>query len=97
MSAIYRAAKGAELMDRACPGWASRMDVDKLDIADPDACILGQIFGGYLEGLDALEDHLDIDWFKTVDQIGHGFEIGDDISFSRLTKAWLNEIEIRLN
>ncbi len=95
MSAIYRAAKGAELMDRACPGWVSRMDVDKFNIADPDTCILGQIFGGYLEGLDALEDYLDVRPFGVKAQADHGFEFDFDVS--ALQKAWLNEIEIRLN
>lgn len=38
-----RAAEGAALLDRAVPGWESRIDLETLDISCPRNCIIGQL------------------------------------------------------
>lgn len=47
-----RAAAGAELLDRLGPAdWYRRVDLVKLDIADPAVCVLGQVYGDGLGGV----------------------------------------------
>jgi hypothetical protein len=44
--------RGAEYLDRVMPGWATRIDVGRLDLSDGQTCILGQLYGegGYSRG-----------------------------------------------
>jgi hypothetical protein len=51
-----RAAAGAALLDRHRPGWARRIDLDRLDLASAEDDVLGQLDGSFEEGLDALLD-----------------------------------------
>jgi hypothetical protein len=39
------APKGAELLDRIEPGWASKIDLDIFDIDNTDTCVLAQLYG----------------------------------------------------
>jgi hypothetical protein len=50
-----RVAEGAVLLDWRMPGWRLLMDIDHLDISDQEWCVLGQLFGDYDTGVDALE------------------------------------------
>lgn len=45
--------KGAALLDRAVPGWAHRIGAE-LEMASCQRCVLGQVYGGYFIGSDAL-------------------------------------------
>lgn len=36
--------RGADVLDHWHPGWDEKIDVDKLDITDVNACVLGQLF-----------------------------------------------------
>lgn len=46
---------GADLLDKHGPAdWRSRVDLSRLDILDPDNCILGQIYGDYNQGMKSL-------------------------------------------
>jgi hypothetical protein len=47
---VQRVAAGAALLDTKAPGWAGKVDVGELEIANPEWCVLGQVFGGYVEG-----------------------------------------------
>lgn len=42
---------GAEWLDEKRPGWWQSIDLDRLDISDCDRCVLGQVFGGFLVGV----------------------------------------------
>lgn len=49
---IAAARRGAVLLDREEPGWAARIDVERLDMTTHDRCVLGQLYGGsFLRGL----------------------------------------------
>lgn len=37
----------AKALDRAKPGWADRVDVQRIDLWSSDDCVLGQVFGNY--------------------------------------------------
>ena len=49
------AAAGAAFLDKRRPGWAERIDLDRLALADDCDCILGQLDGTYNRGLAALD------------------------------------------
>jgi len=49
-----RVAAGAALLDEREPGWAERLDLDRLDIMSSCDCVVGQRHGGYGAGLTAL-------------------------------------------
>lgn len=69
------------VLDEKRPGWENEIDLDRLDVADPKHCILGQLYGGFAKGLLKL---------KVVDlgNIANGFA-GDK------TDIWLEEINKR--
>lgn len=39
-------AKGATLLDRKMPNWHQKIDLSRLDLANGEACVLGQLFTG---------------------------------------------------
>lgn len=53
-SAESRVAVGAALLDQTVPGWWQRVDLETLDICRYNRCVLGQLFGDWIVGLDAL-------------------------------------------
>ena len=52
--AARRVRRGAELLDRVHPGWREKIQIDTLDISSTRHCILGQLYGSYSEGLNAV-------------------------------------------
>lgn len=95
-----RVAAGARLLDRHQPGWDHRVDPDTLDAEDVGRCVLGQLFGGYEQGLDELaacrcDDvatyHRDPVAWAAV----HGFDLDvtePRAAFRELTSAWRAEL-----
>lgn len=82
MSVDYAAkvAAGIKLLDEQGPqDWRSKIDLGSLRLESCDVCVLGQVFGVYDNGLDAL----DID---TYDAKKYGFNT--DYSMQELTAAW---------
>ena len=43
-AAKRRVEKGAALLDEKLPGWESNIDLDRLQLADTNECVLGQLF-----------------------------------------------------
>lgn len=94
-----RVARGAALLDHEDPGWWQRIDVSGLDLASCQACVLGQLFGEFNDGVEAVfPRRLD----KVDKRIGfaasRGFDVIDDVasdSFDALTAAWLDLINER--
>lgn len=80
--------KGMGLLDASHPGWEKLINLDTLDIADTGSCILGQLFGGYGEGKDALGI-----WAQPWN---YGFVEGNSYSDEELTEYWKEAIEERL-
>jgi hypothetical protein len=39
--------QGAKWLDKRCPGWADRVDLDVLHLDSDSACILGQLTGSF--------------------------------------------------
>jgi len=70
---------GAGALDRSEPRYAMRhwwqkIDLDKLDLADRDECILAQLFGSYEYGLLVLHDAEGDEEFA----VANGFDIDQD-------------------
>jgi nucleoside 2-deoxyribosyltransferase len=82
-----RAAAGARFLDERRPGWAGRIDMDRLALIDDCDCILGQLDGTYDRGLAELG-------LTLRDESLLGF-ISDNISawsWDQLDAAWTAEI-----
>lgn len=46
-----RVARGIRLLDQVTPGWQTGIDWDELMMEWPRDCILGQLYGGFGEGV----------------------------------------------
>jgi hypothetical protein len=49
-----RAKVGALLLDVIQPDWFNKIDLDRLNLRDASACVLGQLFGEYKAGAERL-------------------------------------------
>lgn len=91
-----RVAAGAAFLDEREPGWVDRIDPRRLDIADCSRCVLGQLFGAYVNGLDWMHDVA-----PHVDQLELGFMFADGSEDAELddaeglTTEWLRVILAR--
>lgn len=75
---------GVEKLDVLVPDWASRIDVELLDMHSCSRCVLGQVFGHYAQGVAELEEY----------GAFNGGEWGFDIDYAPadgLADAWLEE------
>lgn len=43
-------ARGMALLDSATPRWIDRINLRSFDITEPSSCVLGQVYGDYLNG-----------------------------------------------
>lgn len=89
-----RVARGAALLDQRLPGWYGAVEVDRLNIADPQACILGQVYGSYYRGLHRLFGPDGVD--DATDSLMHGFN-GTLGQMSHLNRAWQEAIRDRMS
>ena len=95
-AARERAARGADFLDDANPGWAAHVDPDRLELSDGRSCVLGQLHGGYRLGLGrarilnlssapiASLSPVDLG-FQAVGDLG---EAAEDLDYAFLTRAW---------
>ena len=85
--------KGAKVLDKTDPLWYKEVDINTLDLADGEHCILGQLCGnyydagGYIDGLDPNEDPT-----ESSKSVKLGFNTVRKQSFPNLTMAWIKEI-----
>ena len=98
-----RVAAGAALLDRHQPGWATQVDPTLLDMQDPRADVLGQLYGSFDTGVRQLIPaplgDLEDDWI-----CDHAFDIDDAqlvrpdgpvAAYQELTCAWRLELARR--
>ena len=91
-----RAKAGATLLDIVRPGWADQVSPERLDLSDCQACVLGQLYGNYTEGVEKLFAMAENGTRYTVADRA-GFDVVPGTTYSTLTKAWRREIEKRRN
>ena len=77
------AREGAKFLDAELPGWFGSVDLSDLAMNDCALCILGQVYGYYEDGLNAL----DLTQDKACEL---GFDTDD--SYEDLDEAWYAEV-----
>lgn len=83
-------ARGAAFLDRKCPGWENKIDLDSLDINNENRCILAQLsHRDYFDGL----LYFGLKGFEAAEMLGLA---GDDGPTERvMTPIWKALIEER--
>ncbi len=80
------------LNEKYGPNWVDHVDASKLFMESGQACVLGQVYGGYWDGVAALTETSRDDGFGSARMkfgVEHGFfQSGDMPSYSRLNTAW---------
>lgn len=84
------AQKGAALLDDRYPRWWTEIDTIILDMGDAGYDVLGQLYGEFEWGLDALGLKGDQDF-----DLGFSLPGYDQPGFVQLTEIWKNLIEQR--
>lgn len=94
-----RAARGAMFLDKGMPGWFKKINLERLDIAFSNSCVIGQLGEANAQtGGDKFDFN---DWRGRVGSdfaIKHGFYIRhlSSKNWKKQTEAWRMEIRIRL-
>ena len=83
-------AQGAKLLDDRVPNWREEIDIDKLNMGSCLRCVLGQIYGEYEDGIDALN----LDRTKDED-LKHGFDAIGSYGQDIIRESWIAEINKR--
>ena len=95
-----KVSRGSSLLDQLEPGWASRVDLARLDVGDVCNCVIGQLHGDYnnhrgLVMMNAIT--ADLFAYSEGDFGRHfGFMADTYIEADKLTGAWRKEITKRL-
>lgn len=86
-----RAREGAEYLDEHRPGWFNSVHEETLELASQCDCVLGQLYGNYIAGLNCLSSSTD-----SVFPMRYGFTfVNDEAEFDVLEDQWLKEIAAR--
>jgi hypothetical protein len=98
--ATTRAKLGARILDLTQPGWAQRITLSGLRMAGCGSCVLGQLFGDYWRGAEAVfalrKSEGEYGPHKAAIEAGfHDSDGRDDVTYGNLQKAWVREIETR--
>src|SRR5688572_21035608 len=86
--AAVSVASGAALLDERMPRWHWKIDLPTLDPSSMGKCILAQVFGGYEEGLAALQ-------LRDAMEFELGFVCSARTHTSMLNGAWKRLIALR--
>lgn len=80
------------------PDWINKIDVNKLQLANVNQCVLGQMYGGYFTGRDQLlfsTSGAEHDRSRNKIATEYGFWNDDYISYPALDRIWKEEIARR--
>lgn len=84
------AENGAALLDKRYPGWEAEIDLDILEMNSCDHCVLGQLYGGFEVGRQALDLY-----YQSNAPITYGFD-GNIAWCDDLEQPWRDLIRERL-
>lgn len=79
---------GVAMLDRKVPGWATRISLEKLDIASTNQCVVSQLCGSWAGGL----EHLGL---SRNDARRHGFWFFTPFGYFRANQAWREAVVTR--
>lgn len=84
MSTLYidDVRRGVDLLDAEVPTWRDKIDPSRLHLTNCKECVLGQVFGSYEAGLNALG--------LTWDAADYGFSLESESpqQWAWLTRTW---------
>lgn len=93
--------KGSTWLDEFHPGWAEKIDLDRLDMNNCTSCVIGQAVCNYFD-LYTTNTHLNWD-YPTIEEwaMENGFQAPDEIEdnyeyFHNLETLWTDEVWKRL-
>lgn len=81
--------EAAKKLDSVRPDWIQFIDFDTLDMNDCLNCVLGQVFGHYDEGIEAIFGEAEWDYYKYRNLEDAPFGYKTDI------QLWKDEVELR--
>lgn len=84
---LRRVQKGAALLSEKEPNWAERINLKGLRQSGCESCVLGQVYGYFHKGLDALE---------VSSPVEYGFAAEEFEFYPTLDELWKDEIAWRL-
>lgn len=92
---LARVKRGIALLEEKYgDDWWRKIDLDELDLADSQMCVLGQLYGGYSIGCGRLGLAWSSDDECFADTLGAGFvDSGDE--YEALQEVWEREIAER--
>lgn len=90
-----RVIKGAELLDKYFKGqdWRNAIDLERLAMDRYERCVLGQLFGSYIDGLSKLELTLNLAPFEDRRECGFTADAADVDAWEKLDYEWKRYIE----
>jgi hypothetical protein len=93
-----RVTRGSELLDRLCCGWAGMIDLRIFDLSHCSRCVLGQIYGEYIVGLESIGIDLNSLHKTEVDAYNGFYVYGNEHRdvMKHLAAAWRDAIRERL-
>lgn len=78
-----RQQRGAQRLDLTTPDWRSKVDPNTLSLKSMQDCVLGQVYGHYLKGLDEINLYIGKQ---------HGFAVVCGYCRDYLTQLWKEEV-----
>jgi len=94
--------RGANFLDTQCRQWEQLIDLDTLDVDSASCCVLGQLYGGYVNAIVIMLDGNPIGFSTGIGglrwDIAHGFfvESCTDEAVAATNNYWKIEIGKRL-
>lgn len=93
-----RVVAGAIMLDGVDPAWFTKINLDTLDLSNPQSCILGQWNGNFWEGKNELFGKADVNYAtqKSRDYAFDADRNDSENTFKKLTRLWKTQIKRRL-
>jgi hypothetical protein len=85
LDAKQRVDNGVLVLDAVRPGWRSAVKPKDLELSSYVACVLGQIFGSYDEGLAALK-------LTPIEALNYGFNTFNSQMMVLLIAEWIRRL-----
>jgi hypothetical protein len=90
---VERVNRGIALMDQKYPHWWRVLDIQTLDLRSTSNCVLGQVAGDFLDGMNTLFGRPGyVPWHVGVD---HGFDATSWQNTKHVQSLWKNEVARR--
>lgn len=96
MSIKCRVESGAEYLDHKVSDWAEKIKLQSFSLASGQSCILGQLFGNYVNGLAQVNLDYGTAFVLGFHQNPNGDRKEGHKEWNQLTKAWKTEVCRRL-